>query len=408
MNDSGVQSGQGRSAGGRIEDIEVLRAMAIGMVLVQHVGGVLIPWLAWSGGPLYSRFSFWSGVDLFLVISGFVIGRSLLPTLPPASQPRAFFRSALSFWVRRLWRLTPSAWLWLAIATAASAVFNRSGAFDTVGANIRCSVAAMLGLANIHFAHVFLRLPGGAMVHYWSLSLEEQFYLVLPFLVFFAGRRLPLVLVLVVAAQLFLRRSGPGASVLLNVVRTDALALGVLLSIWSRRPSCARLEPRMLGAWPVRMLLPAAFLLVFAFVSRMTADPPRYLVGAVALLAASIVWVASYDGDYLLARGRLKRAACWMGSRSYGMYLIHVPAYLAAREFWFRLSPGVVGPGPRHVELLLATALPLTFLLAELNFRLVEDPLRRRGAQIAGRMLDHSQPKWMPVRRGEWSYFKDL
>lgn len=382
-----VQSAQGGSASGRIDDIEVLRAMAIGMVLVQHVGGVLIPWLRWNGGPLYSRFSFWSGVDLFLVVSGFVIGRSLLPMLPPASQPRAFFKIALSFWVRRVWRLMPSAWLWLAIATAAAAVFNRSGAFDTVGANIRCSVAAMLGLANVHFAHVFLRLPGGAMMHYWSLSLEEQFYLVLPFLVFFAGRRLPLVLILIVAAQLFLKRLGPGSSVLLAVFRTDALALGVLLSIWSRQPGYARLEPRMLRPWPVRMLLPVAFLLVFAFVSRMTADPPRYLVGAVALLAGSIVWVASYNGDYLLPRGWLKRAACWMGSRSYGMYLIHIPAYLAARELWFRLSPEVVGPGRHHMAILLATAAPLTLLLAELNFRFVEAPLRRRGAQIAERML---------------------
>lgn len=387
MNDIGVQSGQGQSAPGRIDDIEVLRAVAIGMVLIQHVGGVLVPWLKWNGGPLYSRFSFWSGVDLFLVISGFVIGRSLLPTLPPASEPRAFFNTALRFWVRRAWRLAPSAWLWLAVATTASAVFNSSGAFGTVVANIRCSVAAMLGLANVHFAHVFLRLPGGAMVHYWSLSLEEQFYLVLPFLVFFAGRRLPLVLILIVAAQIFIKRLGPGASVLLGVFRTDGLALGVLLSIWSLRPGYARLEPRMLRAWPVRMLLPVVFLLVFAFVSRMTDDPPRYLVGAVALLAAVIVWVASYDGDYLCPPGRLKRAACWMGSRSYGIYLIHIPAYLAAREFWFRLSPNVVGPGPHHIPLLLVTAVPLTLLLAELNFRFVEDPLRRRGARIAARML---------------------
>jgi peptidoglycan/LPS O-acetylase OafA/YrhL len=76
-----------------------------------------------------------------------------------------------------------------------------------------------------------------------------------------------------------------------------------------------------------------------------------------------------------------------MGSRSYGLYLIHVPAYLAAREIWFRVSPDLVGPGRHHLALLLVTAVPVTFLLAELNFRLVEDPLRRRGAQIAKRML---------------------
>lgn len=387
MNDTGVKSGQGRAVRSRIDDIEVLRALAIGMIMVQHVTGVLAPWLPWNGGPLYSRFGLWSSVDLFLAVSGFVVGRSLLPTLPPAHERRAFFKVALSFWVRRVWRLLPSAWLWLAIATAASVIFNKSGAFDTLPANIRCSIAGMVGLANLHFAHVFLRLPGGAMGHYWTLSLEEQFYLVLPFLVFFAGRRLPLVLIVIVAAQFFLKRLGPGSSVYLNVFRTDALALGVLLAIGSLRPGYARLEPRFLRVWPARVLSPIVLLLILAFISRLMSDPPRYQVGLAVLMAAGIVWVATYDGNYLFPPGGLKRALCWMGSRSYGLYLIHVPAYLAAREIWFRVSPDLVGPGRHHLALLLVTAVPVTFLLAELNFRLVEDPLRRRGAQIAKRML---------------------
>lgn len=395
MNETGVQSGRGRSVRGRIDDIEVLRALAIGMIMVQHATGVLAPWIPWNKGPFYSRVGLWSSVDLFLAVSGFVVGRSLLPTLPQAREWRAFCNVTLSFWVRRVWRLLPSAWLWLAIATAASVVFNRSGAFDTFPANIRCSVAAMLGLANLHFAYTFLRLPGGAMGHYWTLSLEEQFYLVLPFLVFFAGRRLPLALVAVVAAQFFLKRLGPGSSVYWAVFRTDALALGVLLAIGSLRPIYARLEPRFLGAGPLRVLFPIAFLLVFAVMSRIMSDPPRYQVGLAALMAAGIVWVASYDGDYLFPPGRLKRALCWMGSRSYGLYLIHVPAYLAARETWFRLSPDVVGPGRHHLALLLVTAVPATFLLAELNFRFVEDPLRRRGAQIAKRMLQRG-PEPLP------------
>jgi peptidoglycan/LPS O-acetylase OafA/YrhL len=112
-------------------------------------------------------------------------------------------------------------------------------------------------------------------------------------------------------------------------------------------------------------------------------------------MATAIVWVASYNGDYVLPRGRLKRAACWMGARSYGIYLIHVPAYYAAREIWFRLAPAVVGPGLHHMAILIATATPLTFLLAELNFRFVEDPLRRRGAQIAERMAQR-KPDRLP------------
>lgn len=381
------QFGQGRAAHGRIADVEVLRAIAIGMVLVQHTAGPLVPWLPWLGGPFFSRFGCWSGVDLFLAVSGFVIGRSLLPTLPPPRERRAFFNTAMSFWVRRFWRLAPSAWLWLAIPLTLSIVFNRSGVFGSVEANVRCALSALVGLANVHFAQTFLRAPGGSMLHYWSLSLEEQFYLVLPVLAFLAGKRLPFVLLAIVAAQITLKRIGAGASVLLDVTRTDALALGVLLSMWSRTAGYGRLEPRFLGVWLVRLLLPAAFVLAFAYFSRIDGEPSRYLVGGVALMASAIVWVASYDGDYLLPPGWLKRAACWMGARSYGIYLIHVPVFFATRELWFRLSPGMVQPGPHHVAILLATALPTTAILAELNYRFVEKPLRRRGARIAQRML---------------------
>lgn len=387
MDASDKQSGQPRFGRGRIDDIEVLRAIAIGMVLVEHAAGVLIPWLPWHGGPLYGRFGFWSGVDLFFVISGFVIGRSLLPTLPPASDRAAYFATTLRFWSRRAWRLAPSAWLWLIIPTAATVLFNRSGAFGDLWASVKCAGMAFVGLANVHFANVFLREPGGVMTHYWSLSLEEQFYLVLPLLVFLSGRRLPWVLALIVLVQVPLKRMGSGASVLLDSTRTDALALGVLLSIWSRTALYARLQPRWLKPWPMRLLLPLAFLLVFAKASCIQADPSRFLVAEIALLGAAIVWVASYDGDYLLPPGPLKRAACWMGARSYAIYLIHVPAYMAAREIWFRLSPDVLKPGPHHFAILLATGVPLTLALAELNFRFVEDPLRRRGARITERMF---------------------
>jgi peptidoglycan/LPS O-acetylase OafA/YrhL len=63
-----------------------------------------------------------------------------------------------------------------------------------------------------------------------------------------------------------------------------------------------------------------------------------------------------------------------------------VPVYFATQEFWFRVAPGVLQPGPGHKVLLIATSLPLIGALAELNFRFVEDPLRRRGARIAERI----------------------
>lgn len=386
MGGDNTSSGAPRRANGRILDIEVLRAFAIGMVVVHHAAGNLIPWLSGAEGPLYGHFGFGAGVDLFLAISGFVIARSLLPILPPTNEPLAFFNTALAFWIRRAWRLLPSAWLWLAIPLAASVVFNRSGAFGSFQANFAGAAAAVLNVANAHFAYTFARYPPGAVFPYWSLSLEEQFYLALPFVIFFARGRLPIVLVAIVAAQFFIKRLGAMGDLQFATTKSDALCLGVLLAIWSRGAEYRRNEPVMLATPLGRWLLPPAFLLVFALTGGPMFGLPRYTVGLLAVFGAAIVWVASYDRDYLFPPGRLKRALCWVGGRSYGIYLIHVPVYFATREFWSRIWPAALQPGPHHMALLLATSLPLIAILAELNFRLVEDPLRRRGARIAERV----------------------
>ncbi|PER22380.1 hypothetical protein, partial [Bacillus cereus] len=81
----------------------------------------------------------------------------------------------------------------------------------------------------------FMHYEYGASFVYWTLSLEEQFYLILPLLVFVSRRYLVWVLLAVVLVQFFTWRA-----LWLSVIRTDALALGVLLSIWSLRPSYCR------------------------------------------------------------------------------------------------------------------------------------------------------------------------
>lgn len=381
-----ASSGTGEAHGRRIDDIEVLRAFAVCMVMAHHAMGLLIPWLPGTKASIYRVVGLWSGVDLFLAISGFVIARSLLPLLPAPGERQAFFRTTLSFWIRRAWRLLPSAWLWLAIPLAASLLFNRSGAFGSFQANLAGSLAAVFDYANFHEAYAFGRYPTGAVFPYWSLSLEEQFYLALPFVIFLARGRLSMVLVAIAASQFFIKRVGPFGDLLFANLRCDALCLGVLLAIWSRSAEYRRLEPAGLATPLARWLLPAVFVAVFALAAGPALGYPRCTVGVLALLAATIVWIASYDRDYLLPPGRVKRAACWVGARSYAMYLIHIPVYCATIELWTRLRPAVLRPGLHHAALLVATGLPVVLLLADINYRFVERPLRRHGALIAERI----------------------
>jgi peptidoglycan/LPS O-acetylase OafA/YrhL len=379
-------SGGARPGHGRIDDIEVLRAFAIGLVLVEHTRLNLLPWVTGEREWLYTHFGFWSGVDLFLAISGFVIARSLLPQLAQARDPGAFFNISLSFWVRRAWRLLPSAWTWLVVILAGAAAFRDSGAFQPLRPTVRSVVAGALDYANIRTMFVYGRGYVGSAFHYWSLSLEEQFYLLFPFVAFLARRRLPLVLAAIVLAQFFIYRNGPYSSVTFNMIKSDALSLGVLLAIWSGQASYRRLEPKGLERPLLQYLLPPLFLVVFSALTGAAWGPVQTRVGLAAVMAAGVVWLASYDRDILFPPGPLKRVFCWMGTRSYGLYLIHVPAFAFARELWFRVDPRYQDASLAHALILFFTGFPLLFALAELNYRFLETPLRRRGARISEAM----------------------
>ena len=108
-----------------------------------------------------------------------------------------------------------------------------------------------------------------------------------------------------------------------------------------------------------------------------------YQVGMMATLSAILVWIASYDRNFLLAPGPLKSLLTWTGTRSYALYLWHIPAFFATREIWFRLAPDGTVFDASWTITFIATAGVLLPAIAELNYRLIEMPLRQRGAAAA-------------------------
>jgi peptidoglycan/LPS O-acetylase OafA/YrhL len=118
-----------------------------------------------------------------------------------------------------------------------------------------------------------------------------------------------------------------------------------------------------------------------------------YPLDLIAALSALLVFIASHDQDFLIGYRPLRAILIWVGTRSYALYLVHVPVFCATRELWLRLLP----PGSvldRHdLFRLLGTALALLALCAEANYRLLELPLRRRGAAIAARLAAQPPPQ---------------
>lgn len=371
-----------------IEDIELLRGFAVLLVVVHHAQANLISWTTPALTRFYSYFGGWVGVDLFFAVSGFVIARSLVPRLHAQPDGAAARRETLSFWMRRAWRLLPSAWLWLLVILLATLTFNSSGVFGSLEANLEASVAAVLQVANIRFAQAFMQWEYGSSFVYWSLALEEQFYLLFPLLILLSRRWLPYVLFGLVALQLFMPRS-----VMLMMFRTDALALGVLIALWSAQPSYRRLQPALLAR---RGLGVGVLLVLLLCLCALGSEPLTMFsmrIGAIALLAAALVWLASYDQNFLWPDGAFKRLMIWFGTRSYAIYLIHIPAFFFTREIYYRLYPQQGDFGDSFFYPFVLTAAVLIVVLSELNYRLIECPLRERGKQIAQRLFAKPEPQ---------------
>lgn len=368
----------------RIQDIELLRGLAVLFVLFEHTRINLIGQPSQALDFIYTHVGCWTGVDLFFAISGFVIARDLLPRLQRSDGVAAFFITARNFWIRRAWRLWPSAWFWLALLLLATMICNRSGVFSSFSINLDGSLAGLLNYANFRMMLKFGREELGPTFPYWSLSLEEQFYVLLPLMVWFCRRWLVSVLLVLVLLQFFSSRHD---SLLLMLTRSDALLLGVLLAIWSKHSSYRQYQPTWLQhrGW-ARYLVLLGLITGLAVIGSQQWQHVRLWVGIVALVAVVLVWVASYDRDYLMSDNAFKRALLWVGSRSYALYLTHIPAYLLSREIWYRITPvGTVFDVTYNVRLVI-TALLLVLLFSELNYRLIETPMRAYGKKMVDKM----------------------
>ena len=368
----------------RNSDIEVLRGIAVIYVVIFHAYGNLIPWRSPELSALFVNFGGGSGVDLFFVISGFVIARTLIPKLDACADRRQFWVTSLAFWIRRYWRLLPTAWLWIGIVLLCSVFLNSSGAFGTFKTNFESGLSAILQVANFYLAYTF-GTPGGsgALFPLWSLSLEEQFYMLLPVLVLISGRWLPHILIAAVLLQLASSRSGLYEMLL----RTDGLLLGVLLAIYSQSRSYAFLEPSILGrnrllAAPVLL----ALFLCLAIIGAESLTSVSHSTSIITLVSTALVFLASYDQDYIMRKGRAKNVLMWVGSRSYAIYVIHIPAFYLSREIWFHIgNPTSPKFNPAYLDQLVITAAILIGLLSELNYRFIELPLRLKGRKISRR-----------------------
>lgn len=364
-------------------DIEALRALAIILVIFAHIAIILSPesiyWL------VLENFRFGYGVDIFFCVSGFIITKSIKNEIPESKSLFSLLGLAVPFWIRRFWRLMPSALFWIGVCLVLSYFFSKKGVFLEFNQILPSATAAALQYFNIIYSAARDAGTLGDTGIYWSLSLENQFYFALPIVAVILGKRwMPLLFITLILAQFFITRQLIKPTPELWAVRTDAISFGVLLALWHGSASYTKLEPTFLNSRLATILLLSGMIPLLASLTAPNTPFP-FAMGLTALGSALLVWIASYNGSYFTKNSTIAELSNYIGSRSYAIYLTHAICLSLVRQIFFNdfNDPIPTNFDILHTTIYIASFLGMTLILAELSYRLIETPLRSKGESIS-------------------------
>lgn len=340
--------------------IDGLRAVAVLGVVLYHFGATWLP-----GGFV--------GVDVFFVISGYLISKSIYSDVADGSF------SLLGFYERRIRRIAPA----FLVVTAVTALFAALILLPHEMLNFGLSMLwTLFAVGNIffyqhtdYFALAAREMP---LLHYWSLGVEEQFYFLFPALVL-ACRRfgmralgwsvLVLFLASLVASQVMVKMNPPAAYYLLPFRAFEMLvgsALALPATRFSRKP--VECVAAVLGG--CAMILGTMLLL------KSSSPFPGLRALTPCIGAALVIWGG--EGVRTLPTRMLgSPVMVFFGKISYSLYLVHWPIVSLGRE-WL---------GPVEPLAFLAGGVALSVLLGYLSYRFVEQPVRRNRALFTPKVL---------------------
>jgi peptidoglycan/LPS O-acetylase OafA/YrhL len=366
--DETVETPVTRSA--HIPELDGLRGIAILLVMLFHFGAV-----SSLAGNAHSTRSIarklfdgavgtgWCGVDLFFVISGFLITGILFET---KDSPR-YYRT---FYARRTLRIFPLYYGILIVVFLVLPVFSVRGIAPVEN-------QAWFWLYGANFLRVLRGSEAcGALEHFWSLAVEEHFYLVWPFVIFCLSRRAAMgvcgmIVVASLGLRVYLAMTGQSqAAYMLTPARVDAMAVGAFLALAIRGPGgVVAVLPRVRwGAVASGLVVGVLFVKRHGVLYHLGTDVQTFgytalgiFFGTILLLAASApsAWTFWLRGGFLP----------FVGKYSYGIYAYH---FLLAPHFARLFPPQTLAPGLWGVFAYLALAMAASIAVAWLSWHAFE------------------------------------
>ncbi len=354
----------------RTPQLDGIRGIAILLVLIWHyIWGQIVVVAEPTSVLAYSIRIFrltWSGVDLFFVLSGFLIVGLLLDHRNSTNYFRVFY-------LRRICRIFPLYFLVLAlfILFASTGPFSSSPLQGLFGDPLPLWSYATF-TQNIlmgdrgDFGPLWLGIT-------WSLAVEEQFYLLVPLLIYFLPRRTLLwVLMVGLLAAPALRYAYPGFHAFVGTPwRADSLLSGAVLAILVRDPSfvsAVRSRRSLLFVCFIALLVGAAML-----TPKLGGVIDHLLLAG---LYVNFILIGYLEGESIVGRLLQTRFLVWFGQLSYGIYMLHEAVSGLLHAYLRGASPQIRSLSDAAVT---ALALCVTLFLAMLSYRFIEGPIIRFG-----------------------------
>lgn len=364
----------------RVPQLDAIRGIAISLVIVWHLANFKTSPGSLEAYFLKSLFLIWAGVDLFFVLSGFLIGGILLDN-------RLATNYFSIFYLRRATRIFPLYYvvfgLFLLVVGLHSLTPTPASAWLVEKRFVGWTY--LLYMQNFSMAYAGEHGANGLGMT-WSLAVEEQFYLVLPFVIRFTPRSsLPIVLVLLAVSAPVVRsflyfthpfKGFPGYVLLPG--RADSLLCGVLVAYCVRKPSISlwlRNHKIGLAGFALAMLISSS---LFIVTNQGIGSLWMSLVGHtwLAILCSSMILVALYVDWDPLQRIFRSKVLIWLGSISYGIYMLHQIVNGLSHHFLTGHEPYIADWRDLFVTLL---GLAITLGVSQLSWWYFEQPIVRSG-----------------------------
>lgn len=385
----------------QVKGLDGLRGLAVLAVVIYHFFGDILP-----GGYL--------GVDLFFVLSGFLITSLLVREYRVNNTI-----SLKDFWIRRFRRILPAALVTLFIVTAI---------VTAIGGDIAVGIREQF-LGTLFFVNNWTQIATSqsyfaenevqVFAHYWSLAVEEQFYIIWPLVTLgifvFTQRRLrrsprrvPMLmtaLLAVLSAAAMALLFTPGEDPTRVYYGTDTHAFGLLigaflsLAVTSTRndprvdswPSAGKFEARAAGAIGALALIGYVIQLLFMGDDLAVTYQGGLLLTSV--LGVLMIWGVIRETGPLtwIFRTNVMR---WLGQRSFSLYLWHWPVIMILRALFD--ADGHMD----HKWILGLVAVPIALLISEISYQHVENPFRRRGYKQTWKDYWASRPTFHEINEG--------